>query len=143
MKQFLKTFENVIVTVLIVLMMIVILLATAHLAWMIGDDILSSPAVLLDVRELLGIFSFFLLILIGLELLETIKIYLSDHVVHVEVVLEVALIAVARKLITMETKEFDGTYHLGLAAIILALALAYYLRKRSDPVKEGSQGEQE
>ena len=42
---------------------------------------------------------FFLLVLIGIELLETIKAYLLTNVIHVEIVLEVALIAIARKVI--------------------------------------------
>jgi uncharacterized membrane protein (DUF373 family) len=37
--------------------------------------------------------------LIGIELLETIKAYLLEKVVHVEIVIEVALIAIARKVI--------------------------------------------
>ncbi len=45
------------------------------------------------------IFGFFMLILIGIELLETIRAYLVENVVHVEVVIEVALIAIARKVI--------------------------------------------
>lgn len=38
-----------------------------------------------------------MLVLIGVEVLETLKAYLKKDVIHVRVVLEVALIAMARK----------------------------------------------
>jgi hypothetical protein len=41
-------------------------------------------------------------VLIGVELLETLKAYVGKDVIHVRVVLEVALIAMARKVIIEE-----------------------------------------
>jgi len=73
MVEFLKKFERGIVRVLIALMMLVVLLATVELGWIIVRDIITPPIVLLEIEELLEIFGFFLLVLIGVELLETIK----------------------------------------------------------------------
>jgi uncharacterized membrane protein (DUF373 family) len=87
--------------------------------------------VLLEIDELLDIFGFFLLILIGVELLETIKAYLVEHVVHVEIVLEVALIAIARKVIILEPKELPPLTLLSIAALIVTLAIAFYLEKQA------------
>lgn len=42
-----------------------------------------------------------------------------------------ALIAVARKVIVLEPKELPEGNLLGIAAITLALALSYYLARRS------------
>ena len=75
------------------------------------------------------IFGFFLLTLIGVELLETIKAYLNTHVIHVEVVLEVALIAIARKVIILDLKEYSELTLIGIAALIISLAVAYSLLK--------------
>lgn len=61
----------------------VLLLTTIDLGWMIVRDIFSSPMFLLEVEELLEILSFFLHVLIGVELLETIKACFDDRVVHV------------------------------------------------------------
>lgn len=55
------------------MMTIVLLLATVDLGWLIVQDILSSPMFLLEVEELLDIFGFFLLVLIGIELLRRSK----------------------------------------------------------------------
>ena len=85
------------------------------------------------IPELLDIFGFFLLVLIGIELLETIKAYLVESVVHVEVVLEVAIIAIARKVIILDLEKYDGLTLLGTAGLIAAVAAALFsLKRRSD-----------
>jgi uncharacterized membrane protein (DUF373 family) len=133
MNRFLRAFERVIVAGLILLMTAVLLLSTMDLGWMIVQDILTPPVVLLQVEELLDIFGFFLLVLIGVELLETIKAYFDEQVVHVEVVLEVAMIAIARKVITLEVKDLPSLTLVGIAAIIAALAIAFFFVKRTIP----------
>lgn len=127
---FLKVFERVIVGSLIFMMMVVILLSTIELGRILVVDITTPPNYLLDINELLDIFGFFMLILIGVELLETIRAYLNEHEVHVEIVLEVALIAVARKVVIIDVKEYSAGSLLAIAAIVLSLAGAYYLQKR-------------
>jgi uncharacterized membrane protein (DUF373 family) len=131
MTRFLRIIERIIVTALIVMMTIVLLLATVDLGWILVRDIFSLPIVLLGIDELLEIFGFFLLVLIGVELLETIKAYFDEHVVHVEVVLEVAMIAIARKVITLEVKDLPSLTLIGISAIILALAVAFHFVKRT------------
>ncbi len=68
--------------------------------------------------------------LIGIELLDTIRAYLTEHVVHEEVILVAALIAVARKVIVLDVKKTDPIMIFGIAAIILAVAAAYWIVKR-------------
>lgn len=129
--RFLKLFERVIVTSLILMMIIVVLLSTFELGRILIVDIITPPNYLLDITELLDVFGLFMLILIGVELLETIRAYLNDHEVHVEIVLEVALIAVARKVVIVDVKDYSPDTLLAIAAIVLSLAGAYYLQKRS------------
>jgi uncharacterized membrane protein (DUF373 family) len=131
MTRFLRIIERIIVTALIVMMTIVLLFATVDLGWILARDIFSLPIMLLGIDELLEIFGFFLLVLIGVELLETIKAYFDEHVVHVEVVLEVAMIAIARKVITLEVKDLPSLTLIGISAIILALAVAFHFVKRT------------
>ena len=124
MLDLLKKFEKAVTVTLVGLMALVVLLATIELAWIIIKDIISPPVLLLEIDELLDIFGLFLLVLIGVELLETIKAYLKENVVHIEVVLTVAMIAIARKVITLDVKELSSMTLIGIASIILALALA-------------------
>ena len=134
--SFLKLFERLIVGSLIFMMIIVIFLSTIELGRILVLDIITPPNYLLDITELLDVFGFFMLILIGVELLETIRAYLNEHEVHVEIVLEVALIAVARKVVIIDVKEYASETLLAIAAIVFSLAGAYYLQKRSRSRRE-------
>lgn len=130
MSKWLRMFEKVIVYSLIVMMAVTILLATVDLGWIIIKDMMTPPLFIINVNELLEIFGMFLLVLIGIELLETIKTYSSESKVHLEVVFMVAMIAIARKVIILNLKEISSLSLLGLAAIIISLSVGYYLIKR-------------
>lgn len=139
-KRILEIFEKIIIICLIAMMVIVIILSTFDIGQKIVLDILNPPDILINTEELLDIFGAFMLILIGVELLETIKAYLSEHVVHVDIVLNVALIAIARKIIIIDVKEYSGVTLLAIAFLVIALATAYYLqkiaRRKPRPVKD-------
>lgn len=131
MHDLLKKFEKAVTVSLVVMMALVVLLSTVELGWIIINDIITPPAFLLEIDELLDIFGLFLLVLIGVELLETIKSYIKDNIVHYEVVLTVAMIAIARKVIILDVKELPSMTLIGIAAIILALAAANYCFRRA------------
>ncbi len=103
--KYLEKVERAIVLSLLVMMVLVVFLSTLELGWVIIKDIISPPVFLLDINELLDIFGMFLLVLIGVELLETVKMYLSKKTVHVEVVFVVAMIAIARKVIILDMTD--------------------------------------
>ena len=134
----LKKFERLIIGCLIVLMVLVILISTVELAVLIFKDIFEPPRFWLGIEELFEIFGFFLMLLIGVELLETIKAYLSDHLVHSEIVLEVALIAISRKVITLDVKQYEPLSLIGIAALIVTISVAYFLIKRCRVKSNGS-----
>jgi uncharacterized membrane protein (DUF373 family) len=139
-----RRFEQVLLTILSAMVALIVALATLDLLWMIIQDLISPPIILLDITELLDLFGFVLIILVGIELLETIKGYLREHVVRLEVVLDLALIAIARKIIVLEMTESAPLAAFGIAVVVLALGIARYLvRSRSDPATSasGSQGD--
>lgn len=127
-----------IIRVLVILMAFVLLLSTVELAWVIIKDITTPPILLLEINELLEIFGLFMLVLIGIELLETIaKTYMAESVDHAQIVMAVAIIAIARKVIILDVKDLSGLALVGIAAIILALSIGYYLiRKKDAPMKD-------
>jgi uncharacterized membrane protein (DUF373 family) len=129
MLNFLKKFERMIITALMVMMVVTISLATIELGWLIIKDIISPPVILLEINELLDIFGLFLLVLLGIELVSTLKTYLTENQVHVEVVFAVALIAIGRKVIILDVKELSSLSLMGIAAIIISLSVGYYLVK--------------
>ncbi len=125
--SFMDRLKRILVLAITIMMGFVLLLAVIDLGFILVKDILSPPILILDVNELLQIFGLFLLVLIGIELFETMEIYIKENVVHVEVVFTVALIAIARKVIILDVKKVGSPTLLGIAAIILALSLGYYL----------------
>lgn len=136
-----KKFQRIVVLVLVALMALVLLLSTVELAWVIIKDIITPPVFLLEINELLEIFGLFMLVLIGIELLDTIaKTYMNESADHAQIVMSVAMIAIARKVIILDVKDLSGLALLGIAAIILALSIGYYLIKsKTEKLKEGPQ----
>jgi uncharacterized membrane protein (DUF373 family) len=126
-----KKFERVILISLLVMMSLVVLLATIELGWIIIKDIITPPIFLLEINELFEIFGLFMLVLIGIELLETIaQNYTNKNTNHAKIVITVALIAIARKVIILDVENYSGQALAGIAAIVLALSLVYFLIQR-------------
>ena len=130
MLGFLNKFERIIIHCLIVMMVLVVSLSAIELAWIIIVDITTPPYMMLEINQLLELFGVFLLVLIGFELLDTIRAYLVEKVIHMEIVLEVSLLALARKVIILDLEKYDGATVLALAALILAVAAAFFAVKR-------------
>jgi uncharacterized membrane protein (DUF373 family) len=133
MMPVIKQFQRIIVMVLVALMAVVLLLSAIELAWIIIMDIITPPVLLLEIDELLEIFGLFMLVLIGIKLLDTIaKTYMGESTDHAQIVMAVAIIAIARKVIILDVKDLSGLALVGIAAIILALSIGYYLIRRKD-----------
>jgi uncharacterized membrane protein (DUF373 family) len=129
---FLAKIQRIVIWALAIMLMVVVVLSTGHLAVTIAEEIWKPPRFLISVESLLDVFGYFLLVLIGVELLETLKGYLNKETLHVRVVLEVALIAMARKAIIQEPNAVSPLTLLGFAAMILALAVAFYFERNSE-----------
>jgi uncharacterized membrane protein (DUF373 family) len=126
-----QKFERFIVLALLLMMMLTLLASTVELAIILVKQLLAPPMLLLDVKEMLAVFAFFLMVLIGLELVETTKTYLDEDVFHVEVVVLVAIIAVARKIIIIDYDSVSYEMLLSIAALMIALPAGYFLLKRA------------
>jgi len=130
LENLLTKFQKLTVLALAGMLVVVVLLSTVPLGALIGEKIWEPPRYLIPVQGLLEIFGYFLLVLIGVELLETLKAYLKKDVIHVRVVLEVALIAMARRVIIEEPNAVPSLTLFGIAALILALGIACYFERQ-------------
>ena len=138
MITYIKKFERLLILSLVFMMALVLLLSTIELGWVIIKDIMSPPYMILEIDELLELFGIFMLVLIGVELLETIvKTYLNESTDHARIVIAVAIIAIARKVIILDVKDLSGTALLGIAAIILSLTVGYYLIRKTNAGENG------
>lgn len=126
-----RNIEKVIIYALIAMMAGILILATVELGYYLVRNLITSEFFLIDLDALMDLFGIFLLVLIGIELLDTIKVYLRQNVVHVEVVVLVAIIALARKVVVLKIEDLEGETLIGIGLMILALSVAYYLIKKA------------
>jgi len=125
-----KTFNRIMYLVLLILLGIVLVVSVINLAIIVVMFLVDDGGFILESHEIIQIFGYFLLVLIGVEFFESILTYLRDHVIHVEVIVMVAMTAVARKVILLDS-EVSDMHLLGLGFLILSLGIAYYLIRRS------------
>jgi len=129
MRRFVERFEHVTYIALIVFLVVLLSFSLLELGWMVVTAVFEVSTYRLDSDELFDLLGYFLLILIGLELLETIKAYLDKREFHVEIVILAAIIAIARKVILLDTSTAGEL--IGIALIIIALCGGYYLVRRA------------
>lgn len=129
----LNQFERGIYYILIALFSIVIFFTVIELVILVIQAIVEVTSYRLDTHEIIDLFGFFLLILIGLELIDTIKVYMKENRIRVEAILLVTIIAISRKVILFDPFEegIGDMPLLGVAAIIIALCSGYYLIKKA------------
>jgi uncharacterized membrane protein (DUF373 family) len=133
---FVKLFERGVAFALLVLLVLVVTLTTFELAAIVFRDLSLARNSLLDADQMLELFGAFLLVLIGMELLTSLKDYVRHGAVRAEIVLEVALIAIAQKVIILNPRA-SALNQFSLAALILALAASFWwvrtARRRKAP----------
>ena len=122
--------EQYIAIALLVLIGIVLIAAVAELAYEIVIGLIQPPGFFLDVTELIDTFGLFLMVLIGLELMATMQMYLSDHTIHVEMMFLVALTAVTRKVVILDTAKTEPLLIFGVGVLILALSGGFFLIRK-------------
>jgi uncharacterized membrane protein (DUF373 family) len=119
--------EWLIVWAMLLLLLFSVLLSTASLGWSLVQTILAPPFLLLAPETLFHSFSLFLISLIGLELIKLLKAHLAHGGFDIQVVIEVAIIALCNKVVTLDVKGLPAEALLGLAALLLALSAVYFV----------------
>jgi uncharacterized membrane protein (DUF373 family) len=117
----------------LIVMAIIVAASIVELVIILYLEIFNSTGnvLFLEIDELFRIFGFVFIVLIGFELMETVEMYFKENVIHAEVVLLVAVIAVSRKVILLDLEKYDPLAIIGLGIIILALGGCYFLIKLS------------
>lgn len=136
MLEYINKFERGVYYVLMVMLAAVIFFGVIELFVILIGALFTDISFRLANHEILQIFGYFLLILIGIELLETIKAYLIKNEIHVEIIVLVAIIAVARKIILLDPftdvgAMLNSTAMIALGVVVVALSASYYLIRKS------------
>ncbi len=119
--------EKLVVRALIILMLLAISLGTIELGRILVVEIIEPPVFLLDITLLFESFGLVLIILIGIELLKVLKMFLTEDRIKPEIVVEVAVIALCNKVITLDLKHTDGIVLLGIASLLVGLSVSYFV----------------
>ncbi len=136
MDRYLKLLQKGIIYFTLFIISLLLLLALADIFVKLYDGLISTPF-----REFIDLqypqlIDLFLKIIIGVELLETIKGFLKDNILHVELVILVAIIAISRKVIVWGVSKSTSEEMFSLAAMLVALAVAYWVIKVSYQKKD-------
>jgi uncharacterized membrane protein (DUF373 family) len=135
MIEIVNKFEKSVYAVLMILLMVVLITGVVDLAWLLISSLIDASPWLMETHEMISVLGGFLLVLIGIELLDTIKAYFSENTIHVEIVVLLAIIAVARKVILLDPTGITGFEFgfelMGIGMIVLGLAGSYYLIKKA------------
>ena len=129
------TFEKIVYAILMGLLMIVIVISLIDLAWLMYKSLVVTSQYLLETPKLIVVLGAFLLVLICIELLDTIKAYFKENTIHVEIVILLAIIAISRKVILLDPTGMTGVEYgfemMGIGVIVISLAAAYYFLKKA------------
>ena len=135
MIEIVNKFEKVVYAVLMALLMLVLAASLIDLVWLLYQSLIVATPYLLETHELITVLGAFLLVLIGVELLDTIKAYFHENSIHVEIVVLLAIIAVARKVILLDPTGMNGFEFgfelMGIGLIVVGLAAGYYFIKKA------------
>lgn len=135
MIEIVNKFEKIIYAILMIMLMAVLVAAIADLTWILFTSLANISPGLLETHEMISVLGGFLLVLIGVELLDTVKAYFRENTIHVEIVVLLAIIAIARKVILLDPAGMNGIElgfeMMGIGVIVVGLAGGYYLIKKA------------
>ncbi len=129
----LRRFEFVAITALQAFLVLTIGVGIVVLFVLLGNALRTNPLNSIELLQssLQKPFSGVLMIMLGLELLETLRTYFKTHHVKVEVILIVAIIAAGRHIIEIDVAHAPGMQLLSYGGLMVALAVSYFLVKRT------------
>jgi uncharacterized membrane protein (DUF373 family) len=114
-----------------ILMTLVILWGVGDVAMEIYNKLIASPFMMLTISDMLATFGAFMAVLIAIEIFINITIYLRHDVIHVQIVMATALMAIARKVIILDFKMITPDYMFATAMLVFAMSIGYWFVVRN------------
>ncbi len=133
-QNLIKKFEVAVFYILSAIIVLYISVEIIELIYQFGKALLSADVntdrLLITKEQTAAVLPVFFNVLIAIELIDTFNVYIKEHSIKVQSILLIGLIAIGRKLLVLDLGHADGLNNIGLAAIIIALSLGYYLVKK-------------
>lgn len=129
------TFEKATITALQLLIVLAVLVATVMLYVLFFQNLFARIADVHSAGDLLPamqrVFAGALIVLLGLELAETLRAYFAEHAIRVEVILIMAIVAIGRHMIQLDFDHVPAAEIFGLSTLMASLTGGYFLVKRA------------
>lgn len=126
------------VIVALTLMVTITIFVTLAQAAVVLYQTLATEQSFLDHNAFIKVFGAFMTVLIAMEFNHTVFANISgtSPTVKVRAVLLVSLLALARKVVLIDLKDYDYTSLIALAVLIAGVTLAYWVVERNEPQSE-------
>jgi uncharacterized membrane protein (DUF373 family) len=118
-----------IIRILISIMTLMLILGTIQLIFLEFKKITNSPYLLIEVSTLVEVFNLILIIAVGYELIKALLLIISSNTIPTVLIIEISIIAISTKIITLDIKQTNSNVIISLALLIAALGLSYFLLK--------------
>ena len=141
--NFYQRFEQVVAIILSFAIAIVVVAALWELLAYLGKMLLSGTLDPLDHEGFQRIFGMIMTLLIAMEFKHSIIRVIDRHesIIQVKTVLLIAMLALSRKFIVIDTSSVGADKLAALAAVILALGAVYWLIRDSDQRQRAADAE--
>jgi uncharacterized membrane protein (DUF373 family) len=128
-KRFAFHFDLFVLRVLRGVLGLGIIAALADMVWLVIHELRRTVSNIETIDEfqtaVQSLFAGILLVVLGLELMDTLRNYFIEHRLRVELLLSVALIAVARHVIQLDYEHASPWLVIGVAFLVFSLAASY------------------
>jgi uncharacterized membrane protein (DUF373 family) len=129
-----ERFEQVVAVALVLAIVLVVLVALWNLLGHILELVLAANIDPQDHKIFQRVFSGIMTLLIAMEFKHSILRWAvrEESIIQVKTVLVIAILALARKFIILDTEVMSASHLFGLAAALLALGGVYWLMRERD-----------
>jgi uncharacterized membrane protein (DUF373 family) len=134
-----EKFEQIVAIVLVLLISVVIVEALYHLAANVVTILMQDSADPSNPSTFQALFGMIMTLLIAMEFKHSILRVVAgqDSIIQVKTVILIAIMAISRKFIILDTKVISAAELAALSGALLALGSVYWLmRERDDRAKE-------
>jgi uncharacterized membrane protein (DUF373 family) len=130
--KFFDQVEKYISYALLALMAVIVISATLEVGYTIVTEIFTPPGFFIGVQDMFELFGLFLMVLIGLELMSSIRMYVKDQTIHAELMLLVAITAITRKIVIIDAKAIDPLILFAIGFVVISLTAGFYLMRKAN-----------
>lgn len=124
-------YHNIVAVILIIILAVLVVVSIPSIVIVLVEELTSEPVWIMDVEKIRTVLDLTIWVLIIIELIDSIKVYLEQHALHLEAILSISLIAMARKIIAVRLRDYEPVMVLGMAALVIALGTTYYFVRRA------------